>query len=39
MGVIEAPVDKFPGSLGAMTGEMGVMFPSILSSHQRKGRG
>lgn len=39
VGVIEALVDKFPGSLGAIIGKMGVTFPSAPSSYQWKGRG
>lgn len=38
MNIIGAMADNSPGSLGALVGEVGIMFPSAVSSHHWKGR-
>lgn len=38
MNITGAMADSFPGSLGALVGEVGIMFPSAVSSHHWKGR-
>lgn len=38
MGVIGAVAGSFPGSLGSLIGDVGVVFPSSASSHHWKGR-